>query len=297
MAALAGEAPGRWESWWRALRPATLPASAAPVLVGAAVAIRAGADRPARAAAALGAALLLQIAANLVNDYADHERGADGAGRLGPPRAAAQGWLSTAALRRGALVALAGAAALGLPLVRAGGWPIALGGVLALVSAWAYTAGPALGYRGLGDVLVFAFFGLFAVCGTSRVVLGAVPAAALASALPVGLLATAILAVNNLRDRDGDAAAGKRTLAVRLGERGARRYTAALVVASYPCLAGVWLCGGGLAALLPLATWPLARRWLAALRAGRGSTLNPLLAATARLELAFAALLALGWVL
>lgn len=297
MATVDAGAPGRLEAWWRAARPATLPASAAPVLVGSAVAVAGGALRPGRAAAALGAALLLQVAANFVNDYADHERGADGSGRLGPPRAAQQGWLRPAALKRGAALALVGAALLGLPLVVVGGWPIAVGGALAVGAAWAYTDGPALGYRGLGDPLVFVFFGLFAVAGTTWVELGSLPAGALASAAPVGLLATAILAVNNLRDREGDAAAGKRTLAVRLGERGARRYTAGLVVASYAALVPVWLAGGALPALLPLASLPLAVAWAVELRRSRGPALNPLLAATARLELVVAALLALGWLL
>jgi len=293
------EAPAGWlRAFWLALRPGTLCAGAVPVAVGTAVAAAEGHVRALPALAAGVAALCLQIGSNLVNDYADFERGADGVSRVGPARAAASGWLRPQQLRRGAALVFCLAAGIGVYLVAVGGLWIAVGGLLALFAAWAYTAGPApLGYRGYGDVLVFAFFGLFAVVGTDAVQGGAITPAALASAIPVGLLATAILAVNNLRDLTGDAAVGKRTVAVRLGEVLARRYTAGLVLASYAVLPLMAAVGGPGPALLPLLTLPRAWRLLGALDPARGAALNPLLAATARLQLAFGAALALGWLL
>jgi 1,4-dihydroxy-2-naphthoate octaprenyltransferase len=274
-----------------------LPASVAPVLVGTAVAAGQGGFRPLPALACLTSALLLQLGTNFVNDYADFEHGADEAGRLGPPRAAHSGWLLPRSLRRGAVLVLGAAAAVGAYLVVLGGWPIALGGALAVLAAWAYTAGPwPLGYHGLGDPLVFVFFGLFAVGGTHAVQVGAWSAAALLTAVPVGLLATAILAVNNLRDLPTDARAGKRTLAVRLGPAGARRYTAGLLVGAYASLAPLPFAGApALAALLPLMTLPLAVPVWSAVRRVSGRALNPVLGAAARLELAVAAAMALGW--
>ena len=210
--------PSPARAWWLALRPRTLSVGAVPVVVGTAVALAEGRARLLPALAALLGALSLQVGSNLVNDYADFERGADGEARLGPARAASSGWFTPAQLRRGAALALGCAAVVGLYLVAQGGIWIAAAGALALVAAWAYTAGPApLGYRGFGDLLVFVFFGLFAVTGTHAVQAQAFSAAALGSAIPVGLMATAILAVNNLRDLEGDAAVGKRTVAVRLG--------------------------------------------------------------------------------
>jgi len=289
---------GLLQAFWLALRPRTLSVGAVPVVVGTAVAAAEGHARALPALAAGIAALCLQVASNLVNDYADFEHGTDGVGRLGPPRAAASGWLQPQQLRRAAALAFCVAAVIGVYLVAVGGLWITLGGLLALFSAWAYTAGPSpLGYRGYGDVLVFVFFGLFAVQGTHVVQTGTLSAGALVSAIPVGLLATAVLAVNNLRDLASDAAVGKRTVAVCLGEAAARRYTVALVLASYAALPLVAAVAGPAAALLPLWTLPRAWRWLGAVGKARGSALNPLLGATARLQLAFGAALALGWLL
>jgi 1,4-dihydroxy-2-naphthoate octaprenyltransferase len=296
---VAAPSPGPLRAWLLAARFRTLPASLAPVLVGTAIAAGQGALRPGVAATCLAAALLLQLASNFVNDAADFERGADHGARVGPPRAAQSGWLTPRALRTGALLALGLAAVLGLGLVLIGGWPIALAGAAALLAAWAYTGGPwPLGYHGLGDPLVFVFFGLCAVAGTAFLQTGSLDSTVLASAAPIGLLATAILAVNNLRDLATDRAAGKRTLAVRLGERGARHYTTALVWGAYASLPVLGFAGAPLlAALAPLVTLPLALPVLRALRRERGVALNPVLGATARLELAFAAALAAGWVL
>lgn len=287
-------APGSLRAWWLASRPATWPASLAPVAVGTAVAVSEGRARAALALACFAVAWLLQVGANFVNDYADCERGAD-ANRLGPPRAAQSGWLTPKALRVGAAAVLVLAAALGLWLAWHGGPIILAAGALALLSAWAYTAGPRLGYRGLGDVLVFLFFGIAAVAGTHWVQARVFSAAAWASALPVGLLAVAMLAVNNLRDRAGDAACGKRTLAVRLSEKGARRYTSGLIVASFAALALIAAAGAGVAALLPMAALPLARPVLRCILRAEAADMGAALPGVARLQLAFAAALCMAW--
>jgi 1,4-dihydroxy-2-naphthoate octaprenyltransferase len=277
------------------MRPRTLPAALAPIAAGTGAAAAEGLARPGLALACLATAVLLQIAANLANDLYDHLRGADTEERLGPPRAAALGLLSTRALRAGLVAALLAAAACGLVLVAAGGWPIAAAGVLALGAAWAYTGGPwPLAYHGLGDAAVFVFFGVVGVAGTHFVQTGAPSALALVAALPVGLLATAILAVNNLRDRAGDGRAGKRTLAVRLGERTSRVYGAALVglpFALLPLLAAVGHAGALLPVLLAPAAWRLARAIGGDMD---GAALNGALAAAARLTAGFGVLLGLG---
>lgn len=292
-------AAGSARAWLLAARPATLSAGAVPVAVGTALAAAEGRGALLPACVALAGALWIQIGANLANDAADFERGADTHERTGPARAAQLGLLSPHALRAGTAVAFALAALCGAYLVVAGGWPIAVGGSLALLAGYAYTAGPLpLGYRGLGDLLVFVFFGVFAVVGTHYVQAGEPSLLALAASLPVGLLAVAILAVNNLRDIDSDRRADKRTLAVRLGERGARRYTAALLGASYASLLVFAAAGAPFASvLLPLASAPRAFGLWQRLRTARGSALNRELVATARLQLAFAALLALGLLL
>ena len=294
---MAAVAPSSPRAWWLAARPRTLPVSLVPVGVGTAVAWAEGGARALPALVCALTALLLQLGTNFVNDYADHERGADGAERLGPPRAAQMGWLRADQLRLGAAAVLLLAALSGVYLIVQGGWPIAAAGALALVSAWAYTGGPyPLGYRGLGDLLVFAFFGLAAVVGTHYVQVGHTSPAAWASALPLGALATALLAVNNLRDRESDDRAGKRTVSVRLGERGARTYVVALVAGSFAALLAVAGAGAGAFALLPLASLPLALPVWKAAREARGAELVPVIGEVARLEVAFGALLALAWI-
>ncbi len=175
------------------------------MLVGSAAAARAGALRPGLALVALATALALQVGANLVNDWADFRRGADGPDRLGPVRVTQAGLLAPRAVARGGILAFTVAATLGLVLIAAGGWPVALAGAAAIAAGVAYTAGPwPLAYHGLGEVFVFLFFGPVGVCGTELVQAGRVSPAALAASLPVGLMASAILVVNNVRDVDGD---------------------------------------------------------------------------------------------
>jgi len=288
--------PSRTSAWVMAARPRTLPAAAAPVLVGSAVAHAVDAFRAAPALAALLGALLLQIAANFANDVFDHERGADTADRLGPTRVVAAGILSARSVKVATALTLGLALLTGLYLTAVAGWPVVAIGLASMAAAVAYTGGPwPLGYNGLGDVAVFLFFGLVAVCGTTYVQALAVPALAWWAAVPVGALITAILVVNNLRDRETDARAGKRTLAVRLGRRGAiGEYVLLLGVAyAVPVLLAAldrldaW-------ALLPLLTLPVALRMLRVVRHEAGRALNPALGGTAQLVFLHGALFALG---
>jgi 1,4-dihydroxy-2-naphthoate octaprenyltransferase len=289
--------PGSPRAWLAAIRPPTLLAAVAPVAVGSAVAhVEGGVHLGALLASLVGAALI-QIASNLWNDVSDFVRGADTADRLGPTRAAQSGTLTPRALRVGVAVCFALATACGVYLVARAGWPVVAIGVASILAALAYTGGPyPLGYHGLGDVFVVIFFGGVAVAGTAFVQLGRLPTWALLAAVPVGALATAILVVNNLRDRDTDRAAGKRTLIVRFGPRFAHVEYALLLVAAFAVPAalaasrGAWL-------LLPFAAAPLALRRLVELGTRDGKALNPTLIATARLLLVHGLLLAAGIVL
>lgn len=283
--------------WLLAIRPRTLSAAVAPVLVGSAVAARAGGFRVGPAAAALSGALLLQIAANLANDVDDFERGADTAARRGPTRVTQSGLLTARQVRAAEWLAFALAALVGLYLIAVAGWPVALLGVAAIAAAWAYTGGPwPLGYHGLGELCVFLFFGVAAVVGTTYVQTAAFDPLALIAALPVGALITAILVVNNIRDAETDRAAGKRTLAVRLGTAAGRAAYALLLALAYLVPLALWARGWTSPwVLLPLATLPLAARRAADMgRAADGPAFNTLLAATARLQLGFGVLFAIG---
>lgn len=287
----------RPRAWLAAARPRTLWAAVAPIAVGTAAAAAEGRARPGVAGLALATALALQVAANFANDLFDFEKGADTELRRGPARAVQSGWLTPGEMRAGVAVAAAAAAGLGLGLVAAGGWPIAAAGVASLLAALAYTGGPwPLGYHGLGDACVFLFFGLVGVVGSCYVQTREVTPLALAASLPVGLLVTAILAVNNLRDIDTDARAGKRTLAVRIGERASRAYYAALVVLAFAVPVALAASGRiSRAALLPLLTAPLAWRLVHAVaRAADGPAWNAALAGTARLAALFGLLFAAG---
>jgi 1,4-dihydroxy-2-naphthoate octaprenyltransferase len=248
------------------------------------------------ASVALAGALLLQVGANLANDVFDFERGADTEARIGPPRAAQQGLLTPASLRLGTLWVFAAAGLAGLYLVTVGGWPIALVGAAAVAAGLAYTGGPwPLGYHGLGEPTVFLFFGLAAVCGSYWVQALALPLPVVVASVAPGALATAILVVNNLRDAETDARAGKRTLAVRLGTGFARWEFLALIALAYAVPPVLWWVGAAPGAVwLPWLTFPWALRLARRVVRESGASLNEVLAATARLELVFAALLALG---
>ena len=211
------------QAWILAARPKTLPAALSPVVVGAALAIADGGFAPLPALAAAAGALLLQILSNFANDYSDFFRGADTPDRLGPVRVTSAGLIAPAALRKGIIAVIALAVLIGLYLVWVGGWPILLVGVAAILAALAYTGGPfPFGYYGLGEVFVFLFFGVVAVCGTYYVQTLALTPQVVIASVAVGALITAILVVNNYRDAETDARAGKRTSVVRFGRKFAR---------------------------------------------------------------------------
>lgn len=284
--------------WIQAARPKTLPAAAAPVALGSACAAAAGGFRPVPALVALAFSLLVQIACNLANDYHDFKKGADTPERIGPTRATAAGLIAPAAMRRAVALVCAAAFLAGLGLLPFGGWPLLVVGVASILAALAYTAGPLpLAYVGLGDVFVVGFFGFVAVPFTAYVQCGAFPPAVWPVALGCGLMANAILIVNNTRDAGTDAKAAKRTLAVRLGRGFCRiQYALTMVVAfaaplalMFPPFLFRW------PVLAPLALGPFAggvvRDFCAVSDPVR---YNPLLGRTAALLLAYAALFSAG---
>ena len=289
--------PGSLAAWILALRPRTLPVSLAPVLVGTAVAHQLGGLRVGPALAAAVGSLLLQIGSNLANDVFDFEKGADTADRIGPPRATQLGLLTPRAMKRGMVCVFGLATLVGLYLTAVAGPAILAIGVVSIAVAIAYTGGPwPLGYHGLGDLAVFVFFGVVAVTGTCFVQLGEVPLLAAVASIPVGALATAILVVNNLRDVETDRAAGKRTLAVRLGPGGARAEWSLLVASAYVLASLPWLVFGTTPwVLLPWLTAPLAVSLGRVIHAeASGPALSDALAGTAKLCLFFALLFAAG---
>lgn len=294
MSAVAEISPAR--AWVLATRPKTLPAAVAPVLVGMAVAHAIGKFALLPALGALLGAMLLQIGTNLANDYFDFKKGADTHERLGPMRVTQAGLIDEAAVRNAMIGTFAASALVGVYLVAVGGWPILVIGILSILSGIAYTGGPfPLGYHGLGDLFVFIFFGVVAVCGTVWVQALEWSWLALISSIPVGLLSVAILIVNNYRDRHTDVKAGKRTLAVRLGGKLTRvQYGVTLAVAYLIPVVQVALGHLSLLALLPLITLPLAIRLFRDFISLNGSELNPVLERTAKLLVIFSALYALG---
>jgi 1,4-dihydroxy-2-naphthoate octaprenyltransferase len=283
-------------AWWLAVRPATLTASAAPVLVGAGAAWAEDVFRAGPVIAALLGATLLQVGANFANDVFDFERGADNADRLGPQRATQQGWITPAQMKRAMWLAFAAATLTGFYLTYVAGWPVLALGLVSIAAAYLYTGGPQpYGYLGLGDLAVFLFFGLGAVAGTYFVQALTVSPLALAASVPIGALATAILVVNNLRDIETDARAGKRTLAVRLGDGVTRVYYFALLSVAYVVPPLLWWRGLADAwVMLPWASLPLALPLAARMRHERGLALNGCLVRTARLEVVYGVLFALG---
>ncbi len=282
-----------WRTWLLAARPKTLPAAVAPVIVGTAIAAADGGFFLPAALAAFAVALLLQIGANLANDVFDFRRGAD-INRLGPVRVTQSGLIPPQRVLLATGLVLGAAMLVGVYLVWRGGWPILLLGLLAILSALAYTGGPApLGYHGLGDLFVFLFFGAVAVAGTAYVQTQELTRLAVAASVPVGCLATAILVVNNLRDVETDRVAGKRTLAVRLGAPATRLEYALLLAAAYLTPPLLWLTDLISAWWwLPWLTLPLAAALVRRVARETGPALNARLAGTARLQLLFGLLFA-----
>ncbi len=289
----------RFRLWLEAARPRTLSAAAAPVLVGSALAYGDGEFHAGAAVLCLAFALLIQIGTNFANDYYDFVNGADTGARVGPRRAVAAGLVAPAVMRRAAFLMFALAFAVGLGLIAHGGpWLLAVG-VASIVCGIAYTGGPfPLGYLGLGDLLVFVFFGLVAVTTTYFVQTGRVTAESVLAAVPIGLLAANILVVNNYRDADTDAAAGKGTLVVRFGRRFARaQFGGSLLLAlAVPVL--FWLRGYRPGCLLPLLLAPIAWRHARRLRDARTpGELIALLGDSGKLLAAYAVLFAGGLML
>jgi 1,4-dihydroxy-2-naphthoate octaprenyltransferase len=285
--------------WLQGARPRTLPAAVVPVLVGTACAVgeRAGGLVWWRAAAALVVALALQVATNYANDYSDGKRGTDDPGRrVGPVRLVGWGIKPPAAVKRAAMLSFAVAGLAGLALAAAVGPELVVVGALSMAAGWFYTGGPSpYGYLGLGEVFVFTFFGLVATAGSSYVQLEEIQGLALGASVPVGFLATALLVVNNLRDIPGDTESGKRTLAVRLGDRRTRLLYVGLLVGAFVALPLVCGLGGRPAGAVAFASIFLGQKpVLRVLQGARGADLIPVLAATGRLQLGFGALLALG---
>lgn len=293
---MAREAPSWVRRWIMASRPATLSAAIVPVLVGSAVAYSEGHFAPWAALAAGVGACLIQIATNFVNDVADFEKGADTQERLGPTRVVQAGLLSAEQVRRGILVTLLLTLLVGVYLVSLGGWPVVAIGIASILSGIAYTAGPfPLGYHGLGDVFVMLFFGFVAVCGTVWVQHQSLSLLAWLASVPVGALATAILVVNNVRDRETDVVAGKRTLPVRFGRRFGELEYQLLLLLAYLVPVGLVMAGlKGLPVLLPLLTIPLALARRRELLTLTGAALNPVLANTAKLLLLHGVLFTVG---
>jgi 1,4-dihydroxy-2-naphthoate octaprenyltransferase len=279
--------------WIEGARPRTLPAAVAPVLVGTGAAAAAGGASPVRALLALVVSLALQIAVNYANDYSDGIRGTD-TRRVGPLRLVGSGVTSPAAVKRAALAAFAVAAAPGLVLAALTTWWLVAIGAAAILAAWFYTGGSRpYGYRALGELSVFIFFGLVATIGTAYVQVERVTAAAVAGGVGCGALACALLVVNNLRDIPTDSVTGKRTLAVVLGDRRTRLLYLALVAVAF--LVAVALVPLTPWTLLTLAAVPLAGRPVRTVTAGRqGRDLVPALRDTGRLQLAYAVLLAVA---
>lgn len=210
--------PTRASVWWSAVRPATLAASVAPVLAGTAIAVHEGGPRLSSGLLALVVGVAMQIGVNFANDYSDHVRGADTPRRVGPVRAASSGIVPPRQVRWAAVAAFGVAAIAGLVLSVATDWRLLVVGAACLLAGWLYTGGPRpYGYLGLGEVFVFLFFGLVATVGTVYVETLRVTPLAVLMACAMGCLATTILVLNNLRDMDTDAAAGKLTLATRIG--------------------------------------------------------------------------------
>jgi 1,4-dihydroxy-2-naphthoate octaprenyltransferase len=292
--------PSSVQIWMMAARPKTLPAGIAPVLVGTALAGFMHVFHPLRFVAALLGSILIQVGTNLSNDYSDARRGADTEDRLGPVRVTAGGLVPPKQVLIATYVTFGLAVLCGVYLVAVAGWQLLLIGVASILAGVLYTGGPRpYGYEGLGEVFVFLFFGVAAVAGSYFVQIRDFSWESLALSVPVGLIAAALLVVNNTRDIDTDRRANKRTLAVRMGRDRSRQMYALMIYAAYPLALVTWVFG-------PLKPW-LLLSWLTLPLAfpvvklvsthTDGPSLNQALAKTGKLQLAFCVLLSAGLLL
>ena len=291
--------PEGWRLWLAGARPRTLPAAVVPVAVGTACAVGQvdGGLIWWRAGCALVVALALQVGTNYANDYSDGIRGTDDAERrVGPVRLVGQGLARPGAVKRAALASFAVAGVAGAALALAVGPELFVVGALAIAAGWFYTGGPRpYGYAGFGEVFVFTFFGVVATAGSTYVQVDGLDGLGLAASVPVGFLATALLVTNNVRDIPGDTEVGKRTLAVRLGDRRTRFLYVVLLLGAFvavPLVAGLGGRPAGAAALV--AVLVAQKPVVAVLSGARGPALIPVLVATGRVQLLFGALLAVG---
>ena len=285
--------------WWLAIRPKTLPAAACPVVVGAACAVADHVFSALMCAAALAGALLIQISVNLANDYFDFKHHIDTPDRKGPVRMTQSGLIPASTVRNAFLLTMLLASGLGLWLIIKGGWVILSIVIASLIGVVCYSAGPyPIASNGLGEVFVFIFFGPVAVLGTYYLMAGHVMLSTVVASVPVGLLVTAIIVVNNLRDIETDARAGKRTLAVILGPWRTKMEFMILVLISFliPSLmfaSSAW----SWPILLPLVTFVKCPELFTTISEQTGTVLNFALADTAKLSLLFSILFSLGLIL
>jgi 1,4-dihydroxy-2-naphthoate polyprenyltransferase len=289
--------PSGWRLWLAGARPRTLPAAVVPVLVGTAAVVGEGDVVIWRAAAAAVVALGLQVGTNFANDYSDGVRGTDDPGlRVGPVRLVGWGLRPPGVVKKAALLSFLVAGLAGLALALAVGPELLVVGAAAFAAGWFYTGGShPYGYYGFGELFVFVFFGLVATIGSTYVHTEAITALSVVAAIPVGLLATALLVINNLRDIPGDTQSGKRTLAVRLGDRRTRALYVAMLVAAFlfvPVLAGGFGRPAAAAALVGVVVGR--RPVLAVLEGASGPALVPVLGATGQVQLVTGVLLAAG---
>jgi 1,4-dihydroxy-2-naphthoate octaprenyltransferase len=283
--------------WLVAARPRTLPAAVAPVLVGTSLAGLDDVFHPLRFACAVVASIFIQVGTNLANDYSDARRGADTEDRLGPVRVTAGGLMPPRQVLVGTWVAFAIAVAAGSYLIAVAGWQLLVVGVASIAAGVLYTGGPKpYGYEGLGEAFVFLFFGVVAVVGSYYVQVERLRWEAFALAVPVGLLAAAILVVNNVRDIETDRRAGKRTLAVRMGRERTRRVYAAMLALAFLSPIVIWLAGGlSWCLLFALLAAPLAVPLVRTVGTRTdGASLNGALGGTGKLLAVFSLLLAAG---
>jgi 1,4-dihydroxy-2-naphthoate octaprenyltransferase len=283
--------------WLMAARVRTLPAAVAPVLVGTSLALGDGHFHPLAFVAALLGAVFIQVGTNLSNDYSDARRGADTEDRLGPVRVTAGGLVPPGQVLVATYVTFGLAVACGAYLIAVAGWALLAVGAASILAGVLYTGGPRpYGYEGLGELFVFLFFGIVAVAGSYYVQVQKLPWEAFVCAVPVGLLASAILVVNNVRDLETDRRAGKRTLAVRLGRERTRGLYVAMLVLAFATAPVAWWAGSMTAwLLLPWLAAPLAVRLARVVRTRvDGSSLNAALAGTGQLQLLFCLLFSAG---
>ncbi|HEX8074099.1 MAG TPA: 1,4-dihydroxy-2-naphthoate polyprenyltransferase [Thermoleophilaceae bacterium] len=283
--------------WLVAARPRTLPAAVAPVLVGTSLAGLEDVFHPLRFACAIVGSVFIQVGTNLANDYSDARRGADTEDRLGPVRVTAGGLMPPRQVLVGTWVAFGIAVAAGAYLIAVAGWQLLVVGAASIAAGVLYTGGPRpYGYEGLGEVFVFLFFGIVAVVGSHYVQVEDLTWEAFALAVPVGLLAAAILVVNNVRDIETDARAGKRTLAVRLGRLRTRRLYASMLLLTFVAPIVTWAAGGlSYPILLAVLAAPLAVPLMRTVGTRTdGAALNDALAGTGRLLAVYSLLLSAG---